>query len=157
MKKLLLLISLLLATNAWAEEEFPIELTCEVGHVVINLHVAKDIRDSWWEHNAVSKEISEYESRNTRSLNHKNFRNKKNKIKFQEVTESKIIFGSGFNKKGVVVAEGGPRRGLYKNIGKAFTLIISRYGGNLKAYGERGKDSSGKCVEGFTEFKERKF
>ena len=31
MKHLLLSLALLISANAWAEDEFPIELTCEVG------------------------------------------------------------------------------------------------------------------------------
>ena len=50
MKKLLLLLSLLLATNAWGEEdEFPMKLTCEGGTNILYVYVAEDIYKSWFQ------------------------------------------------------------------------------------------------------------
>ena len=50
MKKLLLLLSLLLATNAWAEEdELPMKLTCEMGGDILYVYVAEDIYKSWFQ------------------------------------------------------------------------------------------------------------
>ena len=50
MKKILLLLSLLLATNAWADEdEFPMKLTCEWGADIVYVYVAEDIYKSWFQ------------------------------------------------------------------------------------------------------------
>ena len=37
-RKLLLSLALIISANAWADDEFPIELTCEVGANIIYLH-----------------------------------------------------------------------------------------------------------------------
>ena len=48
MKHLLLSLALIISANAWADDEFPIELTCEVGANIIYLHFNEDEDKSWW-------------------------------------------------------------------------------------------------------------
>ncbi|MFL2698002.1 MAG: hypothetical protein ACJ0F4_02230 [Gammaproteobacteria bacterium] len=42
------LLTLLMSMGAWADDEFPIELTCEVGANIIYLHFNEDEDKSWW-------------------------------------------------------------------------------------------------------------
>ncbi len=49
LKTLLLLLSLLLATNAWAlEQEDAIELTCQLGFAFVQFHLENDENKSWY-------------------------------------------------------------------------------------------------------------
>ena len=48
MKKLILISALLFSFNGWAEEEFPIEFTCEVDSSIIYFSLSKDVSQSWW-------------------------------------------------------------------------------------------------------------
>ncbi len=48
MKRLFLLTSLLLSTNTWAEDEFPIELTCELGDAILFIHLNENKEKSWY-------------------------------------------------------------------------------------------------------------
>ena len=43
-----LLLTLLVSGSLWADDEFPIELTCEVGANIIYLHFNEDEDKSWW-------------------------------------------------------------------------------------------------------------
>ena len=62
MKKLLLLLSLLLATNAWGEEdEFPMKLTCELGSNILYVYIAEDIDNSWFQlHQSSGLHVEKY-------------------------------------------------------------------------------------------------
>ena len=48
MKRLLISLALIISTNAWAEDEFPIELTCEVGNEIIFFHLNETKENSWF-------------------------------------------------------------------------------------------------------------
>ena len=52
MKHLLLSLTLILSANAWANDEFPLELTCEVGANIIYLHFNQDEDKSWWKNHS---------------------------------------------------------------------------------------------------------
>jgi|ETN07SMinimDraft_1059922.scaffolds.fasta_scaffold71742_3 hypothetical protein len=59
MKKLLLLISLLLATNAWAlEQEDAIELTCRLNDVVVQFHIGENTNKSWYKLTRESNQLA---------------------------------------------------------------------------------------------------
>ena len=49
MKHLLLSLTLILSANAWADDEFPIELTCEFGAVIVYFNLEATEEGSWWE------------------------------------------------------------------------------------------------------------
>ena len=48
MKNLLLSLALIISANAWAEDEFPIELTSEVGAETIFFHLNETKDGSWY-------------------------------------------------------------------------------------------------------------
>ena len=140
MKKLSFALSLLLilfAGGVWAEDdEFPIELTCEIGHSVINIRIANNAKDSWWELNTISNDISKYEKRMNFLLNKKQFRNKKNEITYQDVKENKIILSIG--------------RGI-----NGMNLAINRHTGKITGYSVFSIE--GDCFAGFKVYKDREF
>jgi hypothetical protein len=50
------LLTLLISMGAWADDEFPIELTCEVGTQIIFLHIEDTKEKSWVKpHDSVPK------------------------------------------------------------------------------------------------------
>ena len=49
MKHLLLSLTLIISANAWAEDEFPIELTCEFGNWIVYFNFESTEEGSWWE------------------------------------------------------------------------------------------------------------
>ena len=48
-KNLLLSLTLILSANTWADDEFPIELTCEFGIWIVYFHLDSDKENSWLE------------------------------------------------------------------------------------------------------------
>ena len=130
MKKLLLLISLLLATNAWAlekEDEFPIELTCEFATLTLFLSLSEDPKKSYF---TVLSYLPDTVVRRTSKK-----MNKKNKLRKYEIDDSQIRIG---------------RLSLYgHNI-----IYINRYSGKAEL---RPTIVDGYCHKGLREYKERKF
>ena len=134
--KLLAILALALSANAWAEEDkFPIDFTCEIGLTVLHLSIAKDIGDSWWEPCSTCIE-SKIEKKMNFNLNRKQYRNKKNEIKRQEVTETYILFWVG-------------------QLFQGSSFLINRYSGRIVLLSE--DRISGNCFSGFKEYKDRKF
>ena len=48
MKHLLLSLTLILSANAWADDEFPIELTCEVASEIWYFYFEEQKENSWY-------------------------------------------------------------------------------------------------------------
>tara|TARA_B100000575_G_scaffold287100_1_gene284868 strand:+ start:508 stop:894 length:387 start_codon:yes stop_codon:yes gene_type:complete len=48
MKRLLISLTLIISANAWADDEFPIELTCEVGAETIFFYLNETKDGSWY-------------------------------------------------------------------------------------------------------------
>ena len=48
MKKLILISALLFSFNGWADDEFPIEITCEWDDDIVYYYISKSPKDSWW-------------------------------------------------------------------------------------------------------------
>ena len=48
MKHLLLSLVLIISANAWADDEFPIELTCELGDAILFIHLNENKEKSWY-------------------------------------------------------------------------------------------------------------
>ena len=59
MKHLLLSLALIISANTWADDEFPIELTCEVGANIIYLHFNEDEDKSWWKNHFSNNSLME--------------------------------------------------------------------------------------------------
>ena len=44
---------LLFTTTSWADEEFPIELTCELGNLIVYYNITENPETTWWQnHNS---------------------------------------------------------------------------------------------------------
>jgi hypothetical protein len=43
-----MLLTLLMSMGAWADDEFPIELTCEVGGYILYFHIDETEDNFWW-------------------------------------------------------------------------------------------------------------
>lgn len=98
MKHLLLSLALIISANAWADDEFPIELTCELGQYIAFFNFDKTSELSWW----TPHPSTESGGRWGATLANDNFKNKKNKLNSYETTDSTITFrlasaGGGFN------------------------------------------------------------
>jgi len=131
MKHLLLSLALILSTNTWAEDEFPIELTCEFAEVAFNINVAAteentwtklltDIKHSggaaWWANNS-HKDKKVYARKNSLSVDSENI--------YFSIPDG--VFGTVY-------------------------FFINRLTGKI-----RGSNYSGECYKGFKEYNERKF
>jgi len=57
MKKLILISALLFSFNGWADDEFPIELTCYIQDAIIQFHFDESIDESWY---LFDKEVMPY-------------------------------------------------------------------------------------------------
>tara|TARA_B100000029_G_scaffold19026_1_gene19022 strand:- start:357 stop:860 length:504 start_codon:yes stop_codon:yes gene_type:complete len=53
MKKILLISLILITSNLSADDEFPIQLTCEIGHLIMYYNISED-GESTWRQNHVS-------------------------------------------------------------------------------------------------------
>lgn len=128
--KNLLLISALFVGNSFAEEEFPIELTCEFGGEIVYLNIEKQAEDTWVKFPSVNSPNP--------NLFSKIFSLKKDKVYVRKSRNFDI------NNKNIFLAI---------PIGLSDILVyINRMNGKIDM---RGK--SGECFKGFKEYKERKF
>ena len=93
MKNLLLILALFVG-NSFAEDKYPIELTCEIGENIIFFFLGEPDKDSWFEihkSNVNEDKIGDYFGLNIR-LSKKNFLLKKPKI-YEEmiIISTKIV------------------------------------------------------------------
>jgi hypothetical protein len=88
MKHLLLSLALILSANAWADDEFPIELTCELGQYIAFFNFDKTSELSWW----TPHPSTESGGRWGAMFANDNFKNKKNKLNHYAITDSAINF-----------------------------------------------------------------
>ena len=53
MKRILIIVCLLFTANSWAaDEEFPIELTCELGHLILYYNITDNPDTTWWQYHS---------------------------------------------------------------------------------------------------------
>ena len=127
-KKLLTL--LLLSPLAFAEDEFPIELTCEIGASIVYFNFNETKDDSWWKphysHDFGGKFSSSF-------FNNKAFKDKENtNFKKFKIAEGQINFSLS---------------GLNSNV----IMWINRYTLGIGGFG----NGTGQCFKGFKEYTEK--
>ena len=126
MKHLLLSLTLIISANAWADVEFPIELTCEIGDEIIYLHLKETKEGSWY----MPHEFHP----NRRTYSTKKGAGKKNPFKFKyEIGEHHIVIAIG----GSLVND-------------EYTYI-NRYSLGMTNVG----NESGQCYKGFKEYEKQ--
>ena len=127
MKHLLLSLALIISANAWADDEFPIELTCEIGDEIWYFFFDEDKENSWFmPHKANAEHIIERDW--------KEYKGKKNKFKsYYEITDSII----GFNKTRRINAR---------------IFYINRYSLGIRSH---HFETSGQCYKGFKEYEKQ--
>ena len=54
-KKIAFTTLLLFAANTWAAEELPIELTCEIGHLIVYYHITGSTDTTWWQNHSTNR------------------------------------------------------------------------------------------------------
>ena len=72
MKRILIIVCLLFTANSWADdEEFPIELTCELGNMIVYFNITDNLETTWWQNHSsnthyeeIQKNIWSYKNRN---------------------------------------------------------------------------------------------
>ena len=127
MKNLLLSLALILSANAWADDEFPIELTCEFGSQIIFFHLNETKENSWFMLDKFN--ASEFPFKSMRGK--KIFFKRKYKIEEHQI---KITIGtSTFNEQPHVI--------------NRYTLGMSRILG--------GQNHNGQCYKGFKEYEKQ--
>ena len=125
----ILLTLLLLSPLAFAEDEFPIELTCEMGANILFMHFAQKNENSWWRHHKNNLSIS-----SKGFWADKKYFNKNNRfLEIRSLNQEKIValIGSAF------------RNDL---------LYINRFTGKTGV-----GVNNGDCYEGIREYTEKKF
>ena len=135
MKKLLLILTLFVG-NSFAEEEYPIELTCEIGENIIFFSLGKSNKDSWFQihkSNINKHTRGAYFALKSR-LSKKNFLLKKPKI-FDEmivVNTTVVPFAN-------------------------FSFLINRLTGRVSQMDAVKGQKDGNCFKGFKKYREKKF
>ena len=127
MKKLLAL--LLLSPLAFAEDEFPIELTCEIGASIVYFNINETTEDSWW----TPHQSHQFKSKWTATFfNNKAFKDKKNNnfSKFN-ISDGQIFFE-------------------LRGINLSANVFINRY-----TLAVDGASQSGQCFKGFKEYEKQ--
>ena len=130
MKHLTLLLILILSANAWADDEFPIELTCEIGGSIVYFNFNQTKEGSWWKphssHSFGGKFTSPF-------FNNKAFKDKENtNFKKFKIAEGQINFSLS---------------GLNSNV----IMWINRYTLGINGFGS----GSGQCYKGFKEYEKQ--
>ena len=130
MKRLFLLTSLLLSTNTWAEDEFPIKLTCELGDAILFIHLNENKEKSWY------MPHEEAPTRDIKTLNKD--AGQKNPFLNYEVEDSYIHLVMGSSSF------------------RSVTFIINRFSLGLTGYvGYEASISKGQCYKGFKEYEKQ--
>ena len=127
MKKLILIIGIFLSTSVWADDEFPIELTCEVGTNIVYLHLNEEVDESWWKNHPSNKNHN-YAPQNRGPYGSTKFKGKENAFKTLNYYENKIEVS-------------------YGDIWIGEFLGINRKNGM--------NSSGGKCYKGFKEYEKQ--
>ena len=125
MKYLLLSLTLIASANAWADDEFPIQLTCEFGTILFYLNLEEKKDESWGMHHESSINISALV--------------KKPSTKKSPLRQLK------FNPNTIEIGFGG--------IG-AMKFFINRFNLTISAVGGMGS-SNGQCYKGFKEYEKQ--
>ena len=142
MKKTSLILSLLLlfAGGLWAEEEeFPIELTCEINDLIIYLSLTNKAETSWWMNHPSNSDL--FPGKRDR-LKGSNWQGKKFKM-------SDIGYGGKYilGKEKIEFA--------IKGLGSPYApYFINRLSGGIST---PSGTNAGLCHKGFKEYKDRKF
>ena len=146
MKKLILISALLLvASNGWAEEEFPIELTCDFTESIIYLNLEKEMKDSWFRIHSSLNEIHK-----KWVFLDKKYLNKQNKFSEQVIKDSAIYLRSAPAVAKIDFRINRLTGSAY--IGRDKLLAVGNVGDKLTAGGRKGH-----CYKGFKKYTEKKF
>ena len=129
MKRLTItLLTLLMSMGAWAKDEFPIELTCELGRYITFFHFDRTKELSWW----TPHPSTESEGTWGTLFGNDNFKDKRNKLNLYDITDSTIIFE-------------------IKSRRLKFEFLINRYSLKVEASGRY----TGRCYKGFKEYEKQ--
>ncbi len=135
MKNLLLILALFVG-NSFAEEEFPIQLTCEVGMDIIYLNIDKT-RDKTW----LKAHPSSLDRKDGEIIFFEN--------KFQKKVKPKRTF---------FIVDDSFIRLQYSALSLVpITLSINRISGEINMGSTAVRQFSGQCFKGFKEYKQKKF
>tara|TARA_B110000008_G_C16841932_1_gene513057 strand:+ start:463 stop:849 length:387 start_codon:yes stop_codon:yes gene_type:complete len=127
MKHLLLSLTLIISANAWADDEFPIELTCELGSFIILFQFDKTEELSWWTPHSSTESGGRWGA----MFANDNFKNKKNKLNRYVITDSAITF-------------------RIRSANEKSEFILNRY--SLKV---NSPTYHGQCYKGFKEYEKQ--
>ena len=143
MKRTSLTLSLLLilfAGGVWGEEEeFPIELTCEINDLIIYLSLTNKAETSWWMNHPSNSDLFPGKRDRLRGSNWQGKRHKMSDIRMY----GKYILG----KEKIEFA--------IKGLGSPYVpYFINRLSGGIST---PSGTNAGLCHKGFKEYKDRKF
>ena len=146
MKKIILIAGLLLvAFDGWAEEEFPIELTCDFTESIIYFNLEKEMKDSWF---GIHSSLNEIHKKWV--FLDKKYLNKQNKFSEQVIKDSAIYLRSAPAVAKIDFRINRLTGSAY--IGRDKLLAVGNVGDKLTAGGRKGH-----CYKGFKEYTEKKF
>ena len=97
MKRILIIVCLLFTANSWADdEEFPIELTCELGHLILYYNITDNPETTWWQNHSSNRNTPFKELLDYTINKDKNLADPKIKIKrrfpYHEITDEHFFF-----------------------------------------------------------------
>ena len=136
LNKIILITGILLSTSLWADDEFPIELTCEIQQQVVYMHLGKTAEDSWMKHHEASFFITPRRG--------KFVEQDSKKIEFETITyeptriKIKTKRGSGKRIVGDI---------LISRLTLRFTVLIV---GSMNSF-----HNEGQCYKGFKEYEKQ--
>ena len=146
MKRTLIIMCLFFATNSWADDEgFPIQLTCELGHLIVYLNITDNPETTWWQNHSSNRgpldntgatQLFELGNRNEKGIDGKN-QVRGLRAKLEVNTNSIYIFT--LEGRGVV------------------TFKINRLTGGFTMRISQGLESSGHCTKGFKNYEKNVF
>ena len=160
MKRILIIVCLLFTANSWADdEEFPIELTCELGNLIVYYNITDNPETTWWQNHSSNRQnhSSNRYDKVSKSFDYtinkdKNLASEQNKIAklrkyIYEITDDYFSF----------VTIGNERSYINRKTGKAtISLLLSRK--LLEPSSESIHYTfSGHCTKGFNNYEKNVF
>jgi hypothetical protein len=148
MKRTLIIMCLFFTANSWADdEEFPIELTCELGHLIVYYNITDNPETTWWQNHDSNRFDKAPQSFDYTINKDKNLASEQNKIaklrKYTyEITDDYFFFGTK-----------NERSYIHRKTGKV-TISLLYLG---KMFDPLSESVTGHCTKGFKNYEKNVF
>ena len=150
MRNILIIMCLFFTATSWADdEEFPIELTCELGNLIVYYNITDNPETTWWQNHSSNRWSGLGASSVGYTINKDKNRASEVKKRKQrhEITDDYFLFRTEAKSRNITIEYSR----INRKTGKATLLIIS--GGSI----HNDWMYNGHCTKGFKNYEKNVF